>query len=58
MALLPFEPHQVTTPVGVVSEGQKLAAPAVCGVSIIRSGGPLQKGLARVIRDVELGSLL
>lgn len=58
MTLLPFEPNIVTTPVGVKANGMTLAAPRVCGVEIIRSGGPLQRGLARCIRDVELGALL
>jgi uridine kinase len=31
---------------------------AVCGVSILRSGGPLERGMQRVIRDVAIGSLL
>lgn len=58
MTLLPFEPKTVMTPVGVEANGMILAAPRVCGVEIIRSGGPLQRGLSRCIRDVELGALL
>lgn len=58
MTLLPFEPKSVMTPVGVEANGMTLAASRVCGVEIIRSGGPLQRGLARCIRDVELGALL
>ncbi|CDO74973.1 hypothetical protein BN946_scf184945.g45 [Trametes cinnabarina] len=30
----------------------------VCGVSILRSGGPLEQGLRRVIQDIRMGSLL
>lgn len=58
MELIPFKPVSVETPVGVVAEGKVIAAPCVCGVSILRSGGPLEKGLQRVIRDVRLGCLL
>ncbi|KAF8322524.1 PRTase-like protein [Clavulina sp. PMI_390] len=58
MTLLPFEPIKVMTPIGVEAEGQRLAAPRVCGIQIMRSGGPLSKGLGRCIRDVELGAVL
>ncbi|KAG8908347.1 Uridine kinase [Tulasnella sp. 403] len=58
MNLLPFKPFSVETPVGEIADGKALAPEYVCGVSIIRSGGPLEKGLRRVIRDVALGSLL
>lgn len=58
MELLPFKAQPVETPVGVTSAGKAVAAKDVCGVSIIRSGGPLEKGLRRVIRDVALGALL
>jgi len=30
----------------------------LCGVSILRSGGSLEKGLRRVVRDIALGSVL
>lgn len=58
MTLLPFEPHNVMTPVGIEAKGKTLGKTSVCGISIIRSGGPLQRGLGRCIRDVELGALL
>lgn len=58
MTLLPFNRRDVVTPVGAEAEGKALSAPHICGVTIIRSGGPLQRGLARCIRDVELGALL
>lgn len=58
MELLPFESLAVETPIGVLSSGKTVAAKDVCGVSIIRSGGPLEKGLRRVIRDLALGALL
>ena len=58
MELLPFDPITITTPVGEKAEGKKLAATEVCGVSILGTGGPLEKGLSRVIHDVRLGTLL
>lgn len=57
MEQLPFRPHSVISPTGAVAPGKQLDA-TVCGISIIRSGGPLERGLARVISDVVLGSLL
>jgi uridine kinase len=58
MTLLPFDHRDIVTPLGVETKGKVMAAPHICGVTIIRSGGPLQRGLARCIRDVELGALL
>lgn len=58
MEQLSFKTLTIETPVGAEYEGKTLASHCVCGVSIIRSGGPLEKGLRRVLRDVALGSLL
>ncbi|KAF8591140.1 armadillo/beta-catenin/plakoglobin [Ramaria rubella] len=58
MELLPFQSRTVRTPTDATTQGKELNTPALCGVSIIRSGGPLECGLRRVIRDVALGSLL
>ncbi|KAF9485201.1 armadillo/beta-catenin/plakoglobin [Pholiota conissans] len=55
---LPFVPKTVTTPVGVEAHGTKMNAQYVCGVSILRSGGALERGFRRVINDVPIGSLL
>jgi len=57
MEQLPFRPHMVVTPVDVEAEGKILATDSLCGISI-RSGGPLEHGLTRVIRDVALGSFI
>ncbi|EPQ54243.1 armadillo/beta-catenin/plakoglobin [Gloeophyllum trabeum ATCC 11539] len=56
--LLPFRPKSVETPCGVETPGKELDAGNVCGVTILRSGGPLERGLQRVINDALLGSLL
>jgi len=58
LQLLPYLPHSVTTPVGVSSLGQKLDVKHLCGVSIQRSGGALERGFQRVINDVPIGTLL
>ncbi|KAF9468053.1 armadillo/beta-catenin/plakoglobin [Collybia nuda] len=55
---LPYFPKTITTPVGVESHGQILNAKHICGVSILRSGGALERGFRRVINDVPVGSLL
>ncbi|GJJ08316.1 hypothetical protein Clacol_002527 [Clathrus columnatus] len=58
MELLPFKPKSVETPVGAISHGKELDAPFICGISVLRSGGSLERGLRRVLRDVAIGSLL
>ncbi|TFK40396.1 armadillo/beta-catenin/plakoglobin [Crucibulum laeve] len=58
LQLLPYVPKVVVTPVGVEAHGKKLGAQMVCGVSILRSGGALERGFRRVINDVPIGSLL
>lgn len=55
---LPHALKTVATPVGVDSRGQRLDAERICGVCIQRSGGALERGFRRVIRDVPMGSLL
>ncbi|KAI0775302.1 armadillo/beta-catenin/plakoglobin [Trametes elegans] len=55
---LPFKPRSVTTPLEATYRGKELSVEHLCGVSILRSGGPLEQGLRRVIRDVRMGSLL
>ncbi|KAG6813417.1 hypothetical protein H0H92_011396 [Tricholoma furcatifolium] len=55
---LPYAAKTVTTPVGAESHGKMLDAQNVCGVSILRSGGALERGFRRVINDVPVGSLL
>ncbi|KAG8922556.1 Uridine kinase [Tulasnella sp. 418] len=58
MELIPYRPITVETPMGSNASGKIQAPLDICGISIIRSGGPLEKGLRRVIRDVRIGSLL
>ncbi|KIJ51553.1 hypothetical protein M422DRAFT_26957 [Sphaerobolus stellatus SS14] len=58
MEFLTFRPKKVTTPIDVVAEGKELNLNDICGVSTLRSGGALERGLKRVIRDVAIGSLL
>ncbi|KAL4075085.1 uridine kinase family-domain-containing protein [Scleroderma yunnanense] len=58
MELLPHRPKVVTTPTDTQCYGKELDIKNICGVSILRSGGPLEKGLQRVLSDVTIGSLL
>ncbi|KAK7691089.1 hypothetical protein QCA50_006192 [Cerrena zonata] len=58
MEYLPYRSRTVTTPVDVEYTGKEIDAKYICGVSILRSGGPLERGLERVISDVMTGSLL
>ncbi|KAG8213128.1 uracil phosphoribosyltransferase-domain-containing protein [Butyriboletus roseoflavus] len=58
MELLPYKDKVVITPTEAETVGKELNLKYICGVSIIRSGGPLEKGLQRVLSDVAIGSLL
>ncbi|GAA5831973.1 hypothetical protein JCM5353_002829 [Sporobolomyces roseus] len=60
LSLLPYQPKSVDTRSGSTYNGQELSMPSdrLCGVSILRSGGSLEKGLRRVVRDIALGSVL
>ncbi|KAI0710271.1 armadillo/beta-catenin/plakoglobin [Earliella scabrosa] len=58
MEFLPYQTKTVTTPVSATYAGKQLAVDHVCGISILRSGGPLERGLRRVIQDIRMGSLL
>ncbi|KAJ7650221.1 armadillo/beta-catenin/plakoglobin [Roridomyces roridus] len=55
---LPFAPYTVTTPLELPFTGKVMDAKYVCGVSILRSGGALERGFRRVLHDVPMGSLL
>lgn len=58
MELLPYKTKVVITPTDTECSGKELDVKHICGVSILRSGGPLEKGLQRVLSDVTIGSLL
>ncbi|GAA6021657.1 hypothetical protein JCM10207_008103 [Rhodosporidiobolus poonsookiae] len=61
LSLLPWQDKAIETRGTAVSHvGAELAIPAghLCGVSILRSGASLEKGLRRVVRDVPVGSVL
>ncbi|GAA6019113.1 hypothetical protein JCM11491_002851 [Sporobolomyces phaffii] len=60
LSLLPYQSKTVDTRSGSSYNGQELSMPPdrLCGVSILRSGGSLEKGLRRVVRDIPLGSVL
>ncbi|KAJ7126961.1 armadillo/beta-catenin/plakoglobin [Mycena epipterygia] len=55
---LPYSPKTITTPTDATFTGKVLSAKYVCGVSILRSGGALERGFRRVLNDVPMGSLL
>jgi len=54
---LPTHQKTVVTPTEMEYVGREYSV-SVCGVSILRSGGPLELGLRRVVHDVAIGSLL
>ena len=55
--LLPFEPHDVVTPVGATYRGLRFAARLV-GVPIIRAGESMESGLRAVVRGARIGKIL
>ncbi|KAF9778963.1 armadillo/beta-catenin/plakoglobin [Thelephora terrestris] len=57
LEFVPAGHETVTTPVGVEYNGRSIDT-EICGVTILRSGGPLEKGMRRVLRDPAVGSLL
>lgn len=56
-ALLPFQDHQVTTPLGVPYQGKQLATP-LCAVSVMRAGESMEFELQRLNRDIPIGKIL
>ncbi|KAJ7274365.1 armadillo/beta-catenin/plakoglobin [Mycena haematopus] len=58
LQFLPYSPRTVTTPTEAAFTGKIMSAKYVCGVSILRSGGILERGFRRVLNDVPVGSLL
>lgn len=67
MEFLPFREKIVRTPVEAEAVGKELTLTSgtidqsegeLCGMSIETSGGPLRKGLERVVRDCLLGTVL
>ncbi|SDG25744.1 uracil phosphoribosyltransferase [Lentzea fradiae] len=55
--LLPFEPHDVTTPVGATYHGLKPAGRLV-GVPVIRAGESMEAGLRAVVPAARIGKIL
>ncbi|KAF6757225.1 uridine/cytidine kinase [Ephemerocybe angulata] len=58
LQFLPFVPKSVITPVGAEYHGQQPDTQFLCGVTIMRSGGALERGFKRVINNAPVGSLL
>ena len=55
--LLPFKPHDVTTPVGRTYPGLRFAA-NLCGVSVVRAGESMEAGLRALVPGVRVGKIL
>lgn len=55
--LLPFEKHDVQTPVGRTYEGLRFAS-KLCGVSVVRAGESMEAGLREVCRSIRIGKIL
>lgn len=55
--LVPFEKHEVETPVGRKYDGLRFAS-QLCGVSIARAGESMEAGLRDVCRSIRIGKIL
>nr|GAT60732.1 armadillo/beta-catenin/plakoglobin [Mycena chlorophos] len=55
---LPYASRSVITPTEAAFDGKTMSAKHICGVSILRSGGALERGFRRVFNNVPMGSLL
>ncbi|ONI81649.1 uracil phosphoribosyltransferase [Actinosynnema sp. ALI-1.44] len=54
---MPFEPHQVRTPIGHVYDGLRITAP-LCGVSVARAGDSMEAELRTILPGIRLGKIL
>jgi len=57
MNLLPFQPRQVTTPIGASYDGLELAV-KLCGVSVIRAGESMEPELRAMYPGLRMGKIL
>ncbi|SHI26682.1 Uracil phosphoribosyltransferase [Streptomyces sp. 3214.6] len=55
--LLPFEPYDVTTPVGSTYRGLRFTR-KLCGVPIIRAGESMEAELRAVVPGIRIGKIL
>lgn len=55
--LLPFEKHEVRTPVGRTYEGLRLSS-KLCGVPVVRAGESMEAELRAVCRSIPIGKIL
>jgi uracil phosphoribosyltransferase len=55
--LLPFEPYDVTTPVGSTYRGLRFAG-GLCGVPIVRAGESMEAELRAVVPGIRIGKIL
>ncbi|MEU5365694.1 uracil phosphoribosyltransferase [Streptomyces sp. NPDC005925] len=55
--LLPYEPHDVRTPVGSEYHGLRLAA-KLCGVPVVRAGESMESELRAVCPGIPIGKIL
>ncbi|KAF3938102.1 hypothetical protein ABW19_dt0207373 [Dactylella cylindrospora] len=57
MDQMPFDSHQITTPLNLPYNGLRCASD-ICGIVILRSGGVFEIGLKRVVPDCKIGRML
>ncbi|MFL6113401.1 MAG: uracil phosphoribosyltransferase [Catenulispora sp.] len=57
LELLPFEPHDVRTPVGETYRGLRIT-PRICGVSVVRAGDSMEAQLRELVPEARIGKIL
>jgi uracil phosphoribosyltransferase len=57
LTLVPFERRSVITPTAETYEGLTFSK-KIAGVSIVRAGESMEKGLREVVRDIRIGKIL
>ncbi|XP_060535103.1 uridine-cytidine kinase-like 1 [Cylas formicarius] len=58
LALMTFNERVVETPQGVPYAGKRMAANAICGVSILRAGETMEQAVCDVCKDIRIGKIL
>jgi uracil phosphoribosyltransferase len=57
LGLMPFDKHEVTTPVGAAYPGLRCAV-RLCAVPVIRAGESMESEVREVIPDIPIGKIL
>jgi uridine kinase len=54
---LPYEEQVIKTPLDCTYKGL-VQTPKICGISVVRAGATMEKGLRSVLKDIPIGKIL